>query len=211
MEMNYGILKNMCIMGNLNNIKKIIHIHPEFMQYGNNEKLFIIACSEGHLDIVKWLFKSILQFNILVTSEKAFDGAYYNNHFEIMIWLIINIPSLIHIFSSKYNKIFENACNFNYINIAKKIHKLFPYKYRYILEEDIIVDYEIEQLHIIDSVIVTEIDECPICMSKQCEIRTMCGHHFCKECISTIKKNNNCYCPFCRDNLSDTFFYLDSK
>jgi len=44
-------IKNICIKGDLNEIKKIIN-------YGNINLIFVASCANGHLDVVKYLIGS---------------------------------------------------------------------------------------------------------------------------------------------------------
>lgn len=53
---------------------------------------------------------------------------------------------------------------------------------------------------------VTDLSEptCPICLEQSCQIETICGHRFCRECFEQHEhvSERNFLCPYCRKNLS---------
>jgi len=43
---------------------------------------------------------------------------------------------------------------------------------------------------------------CSICLTNQIDIRTICSHTFCSNCIYEWVNNHNSTCPFCRSILN---------
>lgn len=88
--------------------------------YGNTLKL---ACVNGHLEIAKWLIK--FYSNCWVDMEWIFYWTCRGGHLSIAKWLIETVPKLIED-TSNNNKMFECACEYGNLEIAKLLFEICP-------------------------------------------------------------------------------------
>lgn len=145
------------------------------------EKVFRLACHNGHLEVAQWLLTVKPTIDISAENDNAFRYACYYRHLNVAQWFISLLPY-------KYNVVIENnkivAYNVRqHLPLTNKFVSLY-----YSSNEDII---------------------CSICYddNKIIEIQTNCKHNFCKDCINTyylnsIYKFNLCKCPYCRIDIT---------
>jgi len=109
--------------------------------------------------------------------------------------------------------LFNKACDYNYINIARYFNQMSRRYQLQIMEDKIykhkylnIFEYYLETedltiiLNEIKNISLTTSEEiCPICKAYDCNIKTSCNHEFCDKCLfgfwASSEKQS---CPLCR-------------
>ncbi len=83
----------------------------------NNESAFMIACENGHFEIVKWLYQIKLPLNV----DDVFIKVCENGHFTIAKWLYKVNPNL-----NISEKAFLQACRNDNFEMVKWIYQINP-------------------------------------------------------------------------------------
>ena len=87
----------LCIDGNINELKKYYIAHPDTDIHVDDELAFIMSCKTGHLEVAKWLIElshtentyvKIIPINIHADNEGAFKWSCSNGHLDVAKWLI---------------------------------------------------------------------------------------------------------------------------
>jgi ankyrin repeat protein len=141
-----------CEDGDLDEVNKFLQNHPNI----HNLTAFRCACSNGHLEVAKWLLqtKDIIiednnpfnnacyygyvevakwllhvkpDINISYNIEYAFLSACYNGKLEVAQWLLSINPDIN--ISAKDNHAFRWACANGNLEVAKWLQTLKPYLY----------------------------------------------------------------------------------
>jgi len=86
-KFNYEkLFKDGCKLGYLNLIK-FLHEKNKINIHMNNDEGCCKSCSNGQLDVAKWLYGLDGKINIHVDNENAFCRSCYNGHLEVAKWL----------------------------------------------------------------------------------------------------------------------------
>ena len=137
----------------------------------------------------------------------------------VLIIYTIDIYLIVQIYIKYINELLLGLCIFISLNfyihigfliIAKKIKdkyvyermRLFESKNTYIRnsESKIIKKILIKKFNYLEN------EKCLICFENNCNIKILCNHKYCAECLSGwIKKNNKC--PMCRKLIIDNLVY----
>lgn len=88
-----------------------IDIHTE------NEYAFRWSCSNGYIDVAKWLLKLDSNINIHICNDYAFRYSCGNGHLHVAKWLL-NLDKNIDI-SAYYNEAFLNSCSRGHLDVVK--------------------------------------------------------------------------------------------
>jgi hypothetical protein len=86
---------------------------------------------------------------------------------------------------------------------------LNPNKYMIVNVENNIIKYNIIDTFYKSNTILykEQIEICPICTERLCNIQTSCNHTFCESCIQIwFKSNQDKKCPNCQSCLSNAVF-----
>jgi hypothetical protein len=105
--------------GNLNKAKKFLQENPIYDIHAKNEFAFRSSCSNGHLDVSKWLWDiSYHKINIHSGNEEAFRWSCRRGHLEVAKWLwdISDHKINIHVDNED---VFRSSCNNGHIEVAK--------------------------------------------------------------------------------------------
>ena len=124
-----------------------------------------------------------IKVNELIFLLNKYLNVYLYNY-ELTNKLIYNIINVC-VFRNYSQKIIKinnvNICDNEYINIKK--------------------------FKIVDNEILNNV--CNICCNNKINIKTICNHYFCSDCISKILNKNKLKCPYCREsNTLNTLTYL---
>ncbi len=276
-----AIIRIMCSLGYLDEIKIIVNDNPEIDMRIKNDECFRNACQNGHLDLVKWLLNNYPDINITTYDNQSFRFACIKGHFDVAQWLYSMNPSIV--FQNRKHKdllfpsvcffgftpiakwlleimpdidvhfhediAFRHSCNNNKLETAKWLFESFPKIniesnnheafnnaslqlcnevafwlqslkpdiYNLDIENGKIVKHSIRpnleiKVEGNDEVIYKfkdisfqkqldlEILEslCPICQDCEWNVKTICNHTFCYNCINKWYKNKNDVCPVCK-------------
>jgi hypothetical protein len=109
-----------------NDISKLQYIYDKkIISPHNQQNLFILCCSHGHIEIAKWLY-SIGNININIYDEYSFRLACSHGHFELAKWLY----NLGHInIHANYNDAFKMSSQHGFLDIASWLYNIEPYNY----------------------------------------------------------------------------------
>ncbi len=131
----------------------------------DNDEPLILACSNGHLLLAKWLYHVVYEYECIFTSvyRNRLDNAYtlsmLNGHTEVSKWLYEIIYSDDeYTFIVDYKGMFKNACKNNYLDMAKWIDSIQTVSYT-ILNESLIIASVHGNVEIVDCIINDLIDE----------------------------------------------------
>ena len=222
-----------CDNGNLEIVTYIYNKQNQYQIIINYEELFVNACKNNKINIAEWLLSINDNLNNTHFLEYIFIMFSFHPNVYIVEWLLKIDPNInINIHN---NLVFKNACINGNIDIIKLLFKInnnidisciknFVY-----LNENIIKCTETLQwitfnnpkyaVYCKDGIIICKIkmatgikninniENCIICLDKNCNIITNCDHQYCLECIS-IWYNKDKSCPICRKNDKLQFFEI---
>jgi len=195
---------------NLILIKKFIKKNKDIHQ--QDEKLFIINCFIGHIEIVKLLIEHGV--NIHAQNDYAFIYSCRGGHIEI-VKLLIEHGVNIH---AQNDYAFIYSCFYGYINIVKlliehgaNIHAqndiafINSCKYGYIDIVKLLIEYVAKREHVNDD------DKCLICKSNnEKRIQLNCSHVYHVEClVNCFEKCKKIICPYCQIKIDWTNCYTN--
>ena len=113
---------NACVDGNLNQIKKLIN-SKKINIHCNNDAGFLLACSNGHLDIVDYFLTSPelkKHIDINTNDDMGFLNACFRGQLHIVKYLLtspkLNKYSNIHAYK---DRAFEITCQHNNLELAQ--------------------------------------------------------------------------------------------
>ena len=165
------------------------------------KSLYVNACSNGKLEIVKWLSNLINKDNHVIFYN-GFKAACVNDKYDLVVW-IYNFNQNIDI-SNEDNISFKTVCEKNYYAIAKWFTNVNK---KYLINDSNNYVYRIPYL-IIEGIkninkedVKKNINDCIICYDKKSNMLTDCGHLYCYDCLIKwiIDKKS---CPYCREDLN---------
>jgi hypothetical protein len=94
----------------------------------------------------------------------------------------------------------------NRLDIATWLSSLLPQNYIILNYNKDNIEYKIIiSLDISEYINVSEFPECCICY-KESNLKTICNHDFCENCINELFRIKNFSCSICRKKLKDTSF-----
>lgn len=201
--------RSTCEYGYLEVAQWLLSVKPDIDISFDSEYAFRWACEGGHLEVAQWLISIKPNIDISARDEWAFRLACMRGKLDIAKWLLSLKTDLT--FSSKNHEAFRGSCYYNHIETALWVQTLDPTNYHLIIENEKIIYWEVFQsLTINDSMTysfqdLTEEEKCcPICSENTVEVRTNCGHSYCKKCIQkwTLFKSG---CPYCRQDIKHYF------
>jgi len=198
---NYMALWSACYNGHLSIVEWLLVKLPNSTKciMSNNAEIFTFACKKGHLSVAQLLFEVMPNISnyISIYEERLFKEVCINGHLSLAQWLL-EIKPTINI--SAYNDyIFTGNPQITFWTFTYRRHTNFaiePIEQTFngpIFDRTIIID-ELKS------------DICSICCNNKCDIKTICDHSFCEDCLGTWY-NKNKSCPICRFNLSNCKFH----
>ncbi len=162
---------------------------------------FIIACKKGNIKLAKKLLETNPALNISAENDHAFRWTCSYGHLDVAKWLL-EIKPTIDIFVNNHYA-FRTSCLHDHIDVATWLVELYPNKYKFTIEGNKILNYEISEQIIIDGTkIISSSEICPICYTTNCDVITNCEHTYCNPCINNWLTNNQS-CPTCRANIKN--------
>lgn len=211
-----------CIKGHIDVAQWLYTLNPNIVFQNSKYKdlLFPSVCFFGFNPIAKWLLEIIPDIDVHYEGEIAFRHSCRNNKLETAKWLFQSFPK-INIESNNHES-FKNASQRQYTELAFWLQSLRPDIYNLDLEEGIIVNYSIRP----DLEIKTDSDDkstdisiedtsesvCPICQDCESNVKTVCNHTFCYNCINKWYKNKNDICPMCKTgSLTHVFSKINNN
>ena len=73
--------------GDLIGLKLFLQLHPDIDISAENERAFCWVCSNGHLDVAKWLY-SMNSTKVTDNFQSAFNSACCTGRIEIIKWIL---------------------------------------------------------------------------------------------------------------------------
>lgn len=122
-----------CYYGNLNVVKYFWRYYDTIDLYSCNDMAFYLGCSNGYIDIAKFLSEIDVENKIDIHFENdlLFLGLCEDNHFEVAKWLYqlcLNNKSYGKIDIREHgNLFFVKCCSRGHLEIAKWIYQLSTY------------------------------------------------------------------------------------
>tara|TARA_Y100000991_G_C21975361_1_gene351866 strand:- start:2051 stop:3250 length:1200 start_codon:yes stop_codon:yes gene_type:complete len=203
------VFYNICSYSKLEFIELFYNIFPNY-DFSNNCNAVIQSFHNDDGGIIEFLLKkntdiiTIIKSNIiaLLKIEELFEDEFISLSNLILAYLLFpNIDV-----TKNSNIFFTKCCKENRVEWADFIFKKYPHKYYLEIEENNIIKWSIKQdLLCNGNKIVTNIDQCPICLTNISNCITDCEHQFCYECLNTIynRNFNNFNCSLCRKIITN--------
>ena len=170
--------------------------NKEFLEY-----IFIIFSYSSNIYIIDWLLKINPNININIHNNIIFKYSCINGHINIIKWLF------------SLNKSIDISCIDNCLYLQENIIKCtetltwitFNNPKYAVFCDGYIIKCKIKMISGIKY--INNIENCIICMDRNCNIITNCHHQYCLECISLwFYKDKSC--PICRKNNKLQFFEI---
>jgi ankyrin repeat protein len=214
---NKGFI-NACLQGKLLVAEWLVSLvsNYDILEF---EKAFESACENGHLEVAQWLIKVKPNINISARDEYSFRFACKNNHLEVAQWLLFFKPD-INIFIRKHEA-FTDACNMGNLEMALWFQTLYPNRYKITSYNHLYLgdfSFSLTQMEIKYQILdqedivinrcekVTELEQCPICWESFANVKSICNHSYCKECIENWFLSEHDKCPICRKIIKQNEF-----
>ena len=203
------VFYNICSFSKIEFVELFYNIFPDY-DFSNNSNAVIQSFHNDNGEIIEFLLKknidiiTIIKSNIIsfLKIEELFENEFISLSNLILAYLLFpNIDV-----TKNSNIFFIKCCKENRVEWADFIFKKYPHKYYLEIEENKIINWSIKQdLVCSGNKIVTNINQCPICLTKISNCITDCEHQFCYECLNTIynRNANNFNCSLCRKNISN--------
>ncbi len=195
---------------NLTLIKNILDNNINYSYTNIYEKAFCMACFYGNLDIAKWLVSYYPLLDISAKNEYALRLACEYGHLEMAQWLVSYKPLLDISAANEYA--FRWSCFNGHLNVAKWLYSLNPKRYfLQISDNDKIINYRVLEPCKLEKILKTDQnikfeENCMICIDTLSQIKTNCGHMFCKSCLSKYMNDyNKLDCPGCRQQITECY------
>ena len=102
----------------------MLKVKPKINVSAEDNQAFRYACSNGHLEVAKWLLTVKSDVNISEYNEHAFRSACHSGHQEIAKWLLSVKPDIN--ISANDEHAFRSACHNGHQEIAKWLLTLKP-------------------------------------------------------------------------------------
>jgi len=146
------VFSHMCKRGYLDDAKTL---YEEHAKYGfenaeidisaNNEQAFRWACTNGHLEVAKWLWEIKPTIDITADDGYAFRGACTSCHVEVIKWLYKlyseNTNIIITRISMDIILAFMSACRKGHLEILKWILIEAPYRKENFYDKNYVDDH----------------------------------------------------------------------
>jgi ankyrin repeat protein len=185
-------------------------MEPSINVSAGNDYALRYACENGHRDVVWWLLTTFPSIDICAIDNYAFRYACANGHLPVARLLLSRSPISMDI-GARNDYAFTQACVHCHLDVAQWLCSLDPKKYSLQISESGQIDYTILELSRLDKILETGTninfdDVCMICIDTISEIKTNCGHVFCKSCLSKyMNEYNKSDCPTCRQEITNCF------
>jgi ankyrin repeat protein len=190
-----------CYDGHLEVVKWLYSIKKDIDISIWKDNTFRTVCSSGKLDVAKYLIDIKPDIDISYNNELAFRQVCEAGHLEVAKWLL-SIKENIDI-TAENDDAFKKACANEHgdSSVALWLKELRPDRYEVVVNEanKITLSYVLVEFHYIGKV-KCSVEECPICIVKECKIQTKCKHSFCKRCLE-VWLTTHTTCPCCREHV----------
>jgi hypothetical protein len=218
-ENNEELFLDVCIKNNIDFVKYLYEIEPNFNLSIDENNIFYQVCRVGALDTLKWLTPKFTDLDDVNKYNNGIYNAVSGGHVEVFIWLINNIEDI----KIKYDEIeiilvCINYYNYNknekYIEIINYINELKDEDEKYIiLQKKVNNDIFLHNIDLYDTKKVENIEKCAICYEES-NIITNCNHQFCLLCINEnyrYNKNFDYICSYCRSENIEIFKIINNN
>jgi len=172
-------------------LKWLLEIKPDIDISKNDEMALYYACVYDNLDTAKWLLQIKPDINISINNDYIFRKSSQN--LEIIKWLLEIKPDID--IEINNHEAFKNACECHGCEAVKFLVSLNPKKYLVKFNQwgsieswNIKINYIRKQTKEIKA---SDLQECPICISKNSQVITNCNHPYCIKCIKKVCETDN--------------------
>jgi hypothetical protein len=103
-------------------VAKYIYSNHNINLHIENDKIFRLCCSSGHLEVAQWLFELDHKIDIHVYNECVFKCVCGNGHLKVAQWLFeLDHKIDIHVCEES---IFRRTCDYGHLEVAKWLFEL---------------------------------------------------------------------------------------
>jgi len=200
-----------CESNNLDTLSYIIE-QCTYIEFTDYNYLIYAEMINSKYSIAKCLYEKCSYVFDSLTTVELFDifTEWCMDDVLMAKWLYDKFPYIpIH---KNQHQMFINACNSNYISIARFLVDLKPNCY-YICEiDDVIIHWDVEYNLNIPNIITKDeipysIENCYICYDES-NLMTRCRHFYCVSCLEQHYERNSMSCPYCRKQNIENDLYL---
>ena len=201
------VFYNVCSYSKVEFIELFFNIFPNY-DFSNNCKAVVQLFHNDEVGIIEFLLKknidivNIINSNVIafLQIEELFENEFISLSNLILAYLLFpNIDV-----TKNSNIFFTKCCQENKVDWADFLFKKYPHKYHLEIEGNNIIKWSIKEDLICNGYkIVTNIVQCPVCLTNISDCITECQHQFCYDCLNTIynRNINNFNCSICRKSI----------